>query len=147
MSPFTAKQRQANACRPSGRCRELSITCAWTGPRPVRTAAVSHWGRAPAPTPSFILSSGWPGRGSSLSTSLSCPSPKCCALQGHSEEMGELGSRLWGGGTKEGSLGPRTFSRFGTPAPHPGPGLNLERPPPHPAVQKNLKLDGARTPV
>lgn len=96
MSPFTAKQRQANACRPSGRCRELSITCAWTGPRPVRTAAVSHWGRAPAPALSFILSSGWPGRGSSLSTSLSCPSPKCCALQGHSEEMGELGSRLWG---------------------------------------------------
>lgn len=97
MSPFTAKLRQANACRPSGRCRELSITCAWTGPRPVRTAAVSHQGWAPAPTPSFILSSGWPGRGPSLSTSLSCPSPKCCALRGRSEEMREHGSTLWGG--------------------------------------------------
>lgn len=42
MSPFTAKRRRANACRPSGRCPAPSITCAWRGPRPVRTAAVSR---------------------------------------------------------------------------------------------------------
>ena len=41
MSPFTAKRRRANACRPSGPCPAPSITCAWRGPRPVRTAAVS----------------------------------------------------------------------------------------------------------
>lgn len=42
MSPFTAKRQRANACRPSGPCPAPSITCAWRGPRPVRTAAVSR---------------------------------------------------------------------------------------------------------
>lgn len=41
MSPFTAKRRRANACRPLGPCPAPSITCASTGPRPVWTAAVS----------------------------------------------------------------------------------------------------------
>lgn len=42
MSPFTAKRLRANAYRPSDPCPAPSITCAWRGPRPVRTAAVSR---------------------------------------------------------------------------------------------------------
>lgn len=53
MSPFTAKRRRANACRPSGPRRAPSITCAWRGPRPVRTAAVSPQPPARAAHPEF----------------------------------------------------------------------------------------------